>query len=66
MENKTQYESIFEWIKVVIQSSNHDFHFKGVDNLIELFMLRTGDQRLTDELKALRFDRWNEIHMILK
>jgi hypothetical protein len=29
-------------------------------------MLRTGDQRLTDELKALRFDRWNEIHVILK
>lgn len=58
-------QTIFEWIVKVIATCNNDFHFEGVDRLIELFNERYSDPLLTTELNLLKKQRWNEIHTIL-
>lgn len=58
-------QTIFEWIVKVIDTCNNDFHFAGVDKLIELFNDRFGDPHLSTELNILKKQKWNEIHTIL-
>lgn len=62
---KMDKQSIFEWITKVIATCNNDFHFSGVDRLIELFEERFNDPEDTLRLQLLKVQRWNEIHVIL-
>ena len=62
---KMDKETIFEWIVKVIATCNNDFHFEGVDRLIELFNERYNDADDTLRLQLLKVRRWNEIHVIL-
>lgn len=62
----TEAQTIYNWLTGIIDSSTNDFHFEGVDNLIELFKLKfPNDQKLYDLLKQLRQGKWNSIHVIL-
>jgi hypothetical protein len=56
---------IYNWLLKIIETCNNDFHFEGVDKLIELFYEKEKDESLTDELKLARISKWNEIHHIL-
>lgn len=55
----------YEWIAKIIDSCNNDFHFDCIDNLIQLFLQKEGDEQLADDLKILRNKKWNDIHLIL-
>ena len=59
-------EKAYEWITRIIPSCNNQFHFDGVDKLIELFSTNfpEEEEKIT-ELKMLRHDKWNEVHNIL-
>ena len=62
---KMDKKAIFEWIEKVIATCNNDFHFEGVDRLIELFNERYNDPEQTLMLQLLKVRKWNEIHVIL-
>jgi len=62
----TMKEQLFNWIAKIIETCTHDFHFEGVDNLINLFYEREQDENLKTELQLLRNSKWNEIHFILE
>ena len=62
---KENRKNLFEWISRIIETSNNDFHFEGVDNLIELFFEKTKDDDKRTELRLLRQRKWNDIHNIL-
>lgn len=64
MESENR-KNLFEWISRIIETCNNDFHFEGVDNLIELFFERTKDEEKRTELRLLRQQKWNDIHLIL-
>ena len=55
----------FEWIVKIIDTCNNDFHFEGVDNLINLYYEKEKNEDLKIELQLLRNKKWNEIHDIL-
>lgn len=57
---------IYNWIISIINTSTNDFHFEGVDNLIELFFKKFNDDGLYIDLQFKRSQKWNEIHSILK
>jgi hypothetical protein len=56
---------VFDWIVKTISTCTDDFHFDGVDKLIELFYLRFEDIDKRDELIMIRNHKWNETHAIL-
>jgi len=58
-------KAIFDWVVRVIETCNNDFHFEGVDKLIELFNNRFEDSELTTQLELLKKQKWNDIHTIL-
>jgi len=62
MENK---QNLYDWILKIIDSCRDDFHFEGVDRIIELFNDKFKDENLNFELKMKRTDKWNEIHTII-
>ena len=62
---KENRKNLIEWISRIIETSNNDFHFEGVDNLIELFFEKTKDDDKRTELRLLRQRKWNDIHNIL-
>ena len=62
MENK---QNLYDWIVKIIDSCRDDFHFEGVDRVIELFNDKFKDDNLHFELKMKRTDKWNEIHTII-
>lgn len=62
MENK---QNLYDWIVKIIDSCRDDFHFEGVDRIIELFNDKFKDENLHLELKMKRTDKWNEIHTII-
>ena len=64
MENENR-RNLFDWISRIIDTCNNDFHFEGVDNLIELFFEKTKDDDKRTELRLLRQRKWNDIHNIL-
>lgn len=64
MENNKHID-LYEWVAKIIDTCNHDFHFEGVDNLINLYYERTKDEAKKVELEALRMKKWNDIHTIL-
>lgn len=55
----------YNWIQNIIDSCNNDFHFDGVDKLIELYEQRHNNASLTMCLLHQRTQRWNSIHSIL-
>ena len=55
---------IFIWIKKVIETCSNDFHFLAVDKLIDLFNYKYKDDNLTKDLKEIRQEQWDEIHVI--
>lgn len=62
----TELQQHYNWIMGIIDSCRHDFHFEGVDRLIELFNARHQHDALHTSLLQLRAARWNSIHSILK
>jgi hypothetical protein len=58
-------KEIYEWLEKVIKTCSNDFHFEGIDRLIELFYDKFKDEAMTNELKLLRMQVWNDIHLIL-
>jgi hypothetical protein len=62
MENK---QNLYDWIVKIIDSCRDDFHFEGVDRIIELFNDKFKDENVLFELKMKRTDKWNEIHTII-
>ena len=58
-------KDVFEWIVKIIDNCNNDFHFEGVDNLINLYYEKEKNEDLKIELQLLRNKKWNEIHDIL-
>lgn len=59
-------QEIYKWLICIIDTVNNDYHFEGVDNLIELFAKRfPGNENLIICLKQARQDKWNDIHHIL-
>ena len=58
-------QQLFTWVAKIIETCTHDFHFDGVDNLIELFYEREKNEDLHTGLKLLRKAKWDEIHGIL-
>lgn len=64
MENENR-RNLFDWISRIIETCNNDFHFEGVDNLIELFFEKTKDDDKRTELRLLRQRKWNDMHNIL-
>lgn len=59
-------QTIYNWLMGIIDSSTNDFHFEGIDNLIELFKLKfPNDQQFYNLLIDIRQKRWNSIHVIL-
>lgn len=56
---------IFDWIQKIIATCAHDFHFEAVDKLIMLYQQRFDNEKNVVELKKMRQDKWNEIHVIL-
>lgn len=57
---------LFDWICTIIKSCTDEFHFEAVDKLIELFLEKTKDKELAEQLKLQRAIKWNEIHGIVK
>ena len=59
----------YKWILNIIKSCNNDFHFEGVDKLIELFATRHGNVSKFDsllyDLLYNRKNQWDHIHTIL-
>lgn len=55
----------YQWISKIIKSCSDDFHFEGVDKLIELFYIKEKDEELTEMLKQERADKWNHLHAIV-
>ena len=62
---KTEKDSIFEWISKIIESSNNTFHFEAVDRLIDLYFEKFQDDKAKTELFVLRQTKWESIHDIL-
>jgi len=62
MDNK---KNLHDWITKIIESCRDDFHFEGVDRIIELFNDRHKDEELYVDLKLKRSEKWNEIHVII-
>ena len=62
----TEVQEHYNWIMGIIDSCNNDFHFEGVDKLIELFYQRHKNNDLHTCLLQLRAEHWNSIHSILK
>lgn len=58
-------QEVFNWIVKIIETCNNDFHFEGIDKLIDLFYDKYKNDKLTDELKLARIRMWNKIHDIL-
>lgn len=58
--------NLFNWLATIIDSCTDDFHFEGVDKLIDLFSEKVKDNELTETLKGLRAKKWNDIHGIVK
>lgn len=58
----------YEWIYKIIESCTDDFHFDGVDKLIELFSIKYGadNEKMTDQLIYYRNVHWNKTHAIVK
>lgn len=61
-----QEKKIFTWLKKVIDSCTHDFHFDSCDNLLNLFEQQCCTPSLATELWEMRHKKWNKIHVILK
>ena len=61
----TPTQDIFIWIENIIKSCTNDFHFAGVDKLIDLFNEHEKSPELTDKLKHERALKWNEIHVVI-
>jgi len=61
----TASQIAYVWIQGIIDSSNNDFHFDGVDKLIHLFNERYNNASLTICLQQQRQDHWNNLHSIL-
>lgn len=61
--NKSQ--QAYLWIQSIIDSSNNDFHFTGVDKLISLFNKQFNNASLTICLQEQRQAHWNTIHSII-
>lgn len=62
---KTEKDSIFDWISKIIESSNNTFHFEAVDRLIDLFYEKFQDDKAKTELYVYRQTKWESIHDIL-
>lgn len=65
MQTTKEQISNFQWIVNIIHSCTNDFHFDSVDRLIELYHLRENNEQEYIELKLLRNQKWDEIHLIL-
>jgi hypothetical protein len=67
MENNTNNdERYFNWISSIIDSCTDTFHFEALDNLIELYKQKTGNDILYLELGIKKQIKFNEVHLILK
>ena len=62
----TPIQQAYVWIQNIIDSSNNDFHFDGVDKIIDLFHTKYNNSPLTICLQEQRQAHWNTIHSILK
>ena len=58
-------DMIFEWVKKIIDTCTHDFHFEAVDRLICLYYERQKDEEKHTELRMLKKIKWYELHDIL-
>ena len=58
-------EETYTWVYNIIESCNNDFHFDCADVLISLFNAKYGDTDRVSELKILRQNKWNLVHLIL-
>lgn len=65
IETKQKSNVAFEWICRIIETCVNQFHFDGVDRLIELFFENFKDEPKALELKKLRHQKFNEVHNIL-
>jgi hypothetical protein len=61
-----EQQHIYDWISTIIESCRDDFHFEGVDRLIDLFHTKYSNEDLTFELISKRTYKWNDIHAIIE
>ncbi len=62
----TSEQEAYNWILVAIDSSTNDFHFAGIDRLIDLFQqMYPKEEKLHLMLKDTRGMHWNHLHAIL-
>jgi hypothetical protein len=59
-------QDIHQWISSIINSCTDDFHFEGVDKLIEIFNEKFKNESLTIDLQTQRAIKWNDIHAIVQ
>lgn len=65
IESKTKVDIAYEWICRIIETCNNQFHFDGIDRLIELFGENFKDENKVVLLKNIRNQKFAEVHNIL-
>jgi hypothetical protein len=58
----TEPDTTFDWIVRIIDTCTHDFHFMSVDNLIELYYLKTANEDKYIDLQLLRIQKYKQVH----
>jgi hypothetical protein len=65
-DKDSRADKAFDWIVKIIDTCNNQFHFDGVDNLINLFSTIHPEQKdRVLQLQIMRQDKWNSVHNIL-
>jgi len=58
----SETDTTFDWIVRIIDTCNNDFHFESVDNLIELYYLKTGNEDKYIDLQLIRIQKYKLVH----
>ncbi len=58
----SETDTTFDWIVKIIDTCNNDFHFESVDNLIELYYLKTGNEDKYIDLQLIRMKKYKLVH----
>jgi len=58
----SETDTTFDWIVRIIDTCNNDFHFESVNNLIELYYLKTGNEDKYIDLQLIRIQKYKLVH----
>ena len=58
----SETDTTFDWIVRIIDTCNNDFHFESIDNLIELYYLKTGNEDKYINLQLIRIQKYKLVH----